>query len=428
MPRFPHAIILPGVIALAVFSATSAWCQDPGMALLPDSLMAPGTKVVWVKKMAAYCEGPAVDPSGILYFTEQRSSATQEWPIWKINPSDPADTGTVFLRNSSQANGMNFDRQGRLVAAQYHKLTRFETAGASPGAAAGTVLATSGNGAAFDKANDMSIASNGAIYFTDLGSDIFLIDSTGKLKVAYASAQGANGIELIEEQSLVYVNEGYSNQVMRYHIAADGSLYGPELFVKKNGVDGLTLDEHGNFYIASYTEGVITVYNAAGAKLGAITMTAAGSYDTFPGTEANTSNCAFGGPDNKTLFLTGDGGVYSVRLKVAGRKAPGFQTGILRRAGRGSASGSGQIRVAGISGLGKLNVLRSDRIPGNGSGLRIALIGASDRTLHSWPANFDPVTSVLTVTGAPDTRGPGDSPAFAAWVLLRGMDVLASSH
>jgi gluconolactonase len=341
---------------LIAFAHTTALAQDPGVAVLPDSIMAPGTKITWVKKMVAYCEGPAVDGAGMLFFTQQRSRSTQEWPIWKINPSDPTDTGAIFLANSTQANGMNFDSHGRLMAAQNGKVTRYEANGAA------TVVATSGQGASFGLANDLSIAANGSFYFTDLNTSIFFVDSTGKLKVAYANAQGANGVELVAEKSLVYINEGFSNLVRRYHIGADGSLSNPETYVQQTGPDGLTIDAHGNFYVVSYTLGTINVFNAAGQKLGMITMTAKGSYDTFPGTEANCSNVAFGGPDNQTLFITGDGGVYSIQLKIPGRRSPGFPTALRNR--------SGEARIAP-----KGNPLRANR-----AGLRGPLIGLGSGT------------------------------------------------
>jgi hypothetical protein len=48
----------------------------------------------------------------------------------------------------------------------------------------------------------------------------------------------------------------------------------------------------------------------------------------------NTSNCHFGGPDRKTLFITGDGGLYKVQLKIAGRVRPGAPTGVRLSKGR----------------------------------------------------------------------------------------------
>ena len=36
------------------------------------------------------------------------------------------------------------------------------------------------------------------------------------------------------------------------------------------------------------------------------------------GKQGNADNCVFGGPDMKTLFITGDGGLFSIRLKIPG--------------------------------------------------------------------------------------------------------------
>ncbi|MDB5051079.1 MAG: SMP-30/Gluconolaconase/LRE domain protein [Fibrobacteres bacterium] len=421
LPSYPFSARLLAI--LLTLAAAKAHSQDPGTAVLPDSIMDPGTKVNWVKKMVAYCEGPCMAPNGYLYFTEQKSRSTQEWPIWKINPGNPTDTGVVFVRNSSQANGMNFDAQGRLVAAQNGKVTRYDSTGAP------TVLATSGQGASFGLANDLSIHSNGSFYFTDLNTSIFHVDVAGKLTVAYANAQGANGVELVEEKGSVYINEGFSNEVRRYPINPDGSLGAPQHFCDQTGPDGLTLDAHGNFYVASYTLGAINVFNAAGQKLGMITMTAKGNYDTFAGTEANTSNCAFGGPENKTLYISGDGGIYSIRLKIPGRRQPGYPTVANRKTGLAFTLAR-PIRIAGISGAGFLSPVASrmagdEKVWGAGGasptgGLSLSAIDAADRTLAVWSGTLDPVTSVLTASGS------GKVPAgFTAWTLSRGTRILA---
>jgi hypothetical protein len=55
--------------------------------------------------------------------------------------------------------------------------------------------------------------------------------------------------------------------------------------------------------------------------LGSITIKSAGT--DGDGQNGNASNCVFGGSDNKTLFITGDGGAYKIPLKIAGRKRPG---------------------------------------------------------------------------------------------------------
>jgi gluconolactonase len=326
-PQSPRQV-LSLATALLFLGVGQAWSQEPGTATLPDSLMAAGTKVVWVKKLPYYCEGPAVDKDGSLFFDQQMSNNTPEWPIWKINPAIPTDTGSIFLQNSSQANGINFDKEWRMVVCQNKKISRIDNKGVA------TELTTSGNGATFGQANDMGISSTGSMYFTDLGKNVYFMDEQGKVKTVYTNANSANGIEWIEEKSEVYLNQ--STGTTRFHATTDGTLTNPVPIFAVNGTDGLCLDEHGNFYIASYSEGTLYAFNNAGVKLGSIVMNATGIYDARPGKQGNTDNCAFGGPENKTMFITGDGGVYSVKMKIAGRRIPGMATGlILKPAPRG---------------------------------------------------------------------------------------------
>ena len=90
------------------------------------------------------------------------------------------------------------------------------------------------------------------------------------------------------------------------------------VFANIAGPDGITVDKNYNVYIASNSSstGGVYVYDSSGNQLGNILM----RQDNNPG--SNASNCVFGGPDNKTLFITGDSGAYKVQLKVPGRVRP----------------------------------------------------------------------------------------------------------
>jgi gluconolactonase len=203
------------------------------------------------------------------------------------------------------------------VAVQNGRVTRFKADGSVD-----SVLVTSGkNNVTFNQANDLSYLSDGSFYFTDLNSKVFYLAADGTLKVAAEGLSGPNGVQVIEESGFVYVKENLGNKVTRFTRAADGTLSQKQPFVDMAGPDGGDVDAHGNWYIASYTEGNIRVFNAAGGFLGKISVTDV----AFNGGAAtgNTSNCAFGGPENKTLFITGDGGLYAVELKIPGRPRPG---------------------------------------------------------------------------------------------------------
>ena len=67
--------------------------------------------------------------------------------------------------------------------------------------------------------------------------------------------------------------------------------------------DGMKVDEKGNLYV---TSGVVWVFDKAGKHLGNIAI------------PEPPANCAFGGKDNKTLFITARTSVYKVQIKIKG--------------------------------------------------------------------------------------------------------------
>ncbi len=284
---------------------------------LPDSICQLGTSVTWEKRITQYCEGPAYESStGYVYFTEQAGGAN--WPIWRIRPGT-ADTGIRWV-TTRQNNGLEFDPQGRLVAAEDGRIARFTSTGTLDSA-----LVSSGqNGVTFGQANDLSIGSNGAIYFTQNSTQVFYLSPTRQLSTAGTGFSGANGLEWLEEENNVYVNETGGSRVRRFPIQANGSLGTAANFVTVPSPDGGTVDSHGNRYVASYSMGEIRVFNAIGDSLGFIRLRfATGTYDRTAGATGNTDNAVFGGPANTILYMTGDGGLYSVQLRITGRTRPG---------------------------------------------------------------------------------------------------------
>jgi gluconolactonase len=287
---------------------------------LPDSIRAATDTVVWVKKIPAYCEGPVWEAAtGYVYFDRQIGNNAPNWPIWRVKPG--VDTGIIFV-STEQNNGLDFDPQGRLIACQKGRISRYF----SNGTLDSTLVISPASGATlFNQANDLSIGSNGAIYFTDLNTKVFYLSPTRVLSVAATGLSQANGIEWLQEENNVYVNETSGNRVRRFPIRPNDSLGPAASFITSPNPDGGTVDSHGNRYIASYSQGEVRVFNARGDSIGRIALrVASGIYDSVSsagrvGIQGNVDNCVFGGPDLKTLYITGDGGLYSIQLKIPGR-------------------------------------------------------------------------------------------------------------
>lgn len=284
---------------------------------LPTSLADAGTQVVDVHIGLHYSEGPAIDPAGNLFFSENPDQDVG--CIWKITPEG---VKSVYKDPSRGSNGLEFDNQGRLNIAMNDSLLRVETNGQV------TVLHASTGSADIGRVNDLSISSAGAVFFTNLnGNTLFFRNTAGQITTRNFS--GVNGVEWIEEKNFVYVASGGLQKCQVDNTT--GVLSNCVAFVASNNsgaTDGLTTDLNGNVWRANWGEGRIYVNDSTGQQLGYIAIDAAqvSGKRYSNGAGGNASNCHFGGPDLKTLFITGDGGLYKIQLKVAGRRRPAWPT------------------------------------------------------------------------------------------------------
>lgn len=252
-----------------------------------------------------FLEGPRwkTDESA-LYFTDVPISL-----IYRLTL--PASI-TTFRTASGGANGLAFDTQGRLVAAQ-GELRRVARIGANAGA--DTVLADRFQGARLNSPNDLIVRSDGSIYFTDPASapalrelpfnGIFRIAPDGSLFAAAQLGQLTypNGIELSPDESRLYVSDSVG-PVRVWDVAPDGSLSGERVFATPDFGDGMAVDTAGNLYVAASTG--IEVYAPDGSHWGEIPVA------------GTPSNCGFGGADNRTLFITTRKEIYGIDMTIPG--------------------------------------------------------------------------------------------------------------
>ncbi|GHT10374.1 gluconolactonase [Planctomycetales bacterium] len=244
-----------------------------------------------------FTEGPAADAAGNVFFVDDAKSKIYRWDVAEQKLS-------VFVENSKHANGMYFDKNGDLIVCEgetgcvvsYNK------------AAQRSVIAATFNGKRFNKPNDLWIAPDGAIYFTDPvygaeykvvqdGEYVYRIAPDRKtVSVVITDLKKPNGIVGTHDGKTLYVNDNGNRKVWRYTISADGSLADKTLFCNA-GYDGMTLDENGNVYV---TDKEIIVYRPSGEEIRRIEC------------PQQPANVCFGGKDRKTLFITARTGFYCV--------------------------------------------------------------------------------------------------------------------
>jgi len=180
--------------------------------------------------------------------------------------------------------------------------------------------------------NDLSLSAGGAMYFTNhSGGSVFYRDAEGTVS-EFTGFNVPNGIEWVEEISIVYVCLSDEQKVFVYDTGPDGSLTNGREFAFLNRPDGITLDKEGNVYVANIRDHEVVVFDSLGTRLGNILVD-----------ETRISNCAFGGPENKTLYMTGGSGVYKVKLEIAGRTFPA--------AAAVEFSGKGMRGFTGVAGI-----------------------------------------------------------------------------
>ena len=229
-------------------------------------------------------EGPVYNRRGYLLFSDIRNARIHKWEKGELS---------VFREYSNRANGLTFDHQGRLLAAEGGgRVTRTEKHGSI------TVLAEAG----LQGPNDIVYAIDGSIYFTDLPKGrVYQITRQGQVRVV-AETAGPNGVALSPNQQHLYVADYKVGGVKIHAIEADGSLRPGKEFARLT-VDGLKTDEAGNVWMAS-VDG-IEVYNVHGEPLGKIA------------TPERPTNCGFSGG---TLYITTPGSVYRIQTKVFGTR------------------------------------------------------------------------------------------------------------
>jgi len=245
-----------------------------------------------------------------------------EGPVWLpgeglVFSDIPADTiyrpdKTVFRQPSGKSNGLAVDAQGRLLACEHwnRRVTRTETDGTV------TVLADSYLGRKFNSPNDLVVRSDGAVFFTDppYGLDkrerelpfhgVYVLLPDGELKLLSVYFKRPNGLALSPDEQTLCIGDSEAGFIQMFGVAADATLSNSRLLDEGVGPDGMAMDEDGRLWTTA-RDG-IRVYGPDGALAQTI---------SFP---ERPANCAFGGEDGKTLYVTARHGLYRVRCTVAG--------------------------------------------------------------------------------------------------------------
>jgi gluconolactonase len=245
-------------------------------------------------------EGPAVDSSGNVLACNFERGGT----IGKVSADGKA---TLFaeMPAGGRSAGLHFDRAGFLIVLDHvnHLVYRADPASGK----FLEVLTTDWTGPAFRQPNDLAIASDDAIYFTDpdwsssTGGRVFVITFGPKRRTLLVADQLStpNGVSVSPDGRTVYVAQSRVHNVLVFNRQPDGTLRNQRVFFNTAEVapaalpDGVRCDSDGNVYVALHGAGRILGLDKTGPLLP----------DQIYTTGSKPTNIAIS-PDGRTMFIT----------------------------------------------------------------------------------------------------------------------------
>ena len=264
----------------------------------------------------AFTEGPICHPhEQHLTFSDIPSNRMHRW--------SESSGVSVYREPSNMSNGNTYDGSGCILSCEHatSRVTREESDGSL------TVIASHYQGKALNSPNDIVVANDGDIYFTDptYGREdhtgivreteldfqgLYRVDAaTGELELLASDFQQPNGLAFTPDQQELYVADTPRMHIRKFQIDKNGTLSGGDVFAESTGngagaPDGLKAASTGHVFCAG--PGGVHVYAADGACLGVIQ------------TPAFCANFTWGGDDLKSFFLTSSNHLYRTQVKVAG--------------------------------------------------------------------------------------------------------------
>ena len=264
-----------------------------------------------------FTEGPVWDEKNQrLLFSDIPANTIYSW--------SESDGLEIYRQPSGFANGLTYDSAENLIACEHQ--TRAITLDKGDGNA--VVLADKYDGKKLNSPNDVIVANDGSILFTDpiyglrAGSGgpakqelpfqgVYRFSPhDDQLTLLTDSFERPNGLAFSLDQKRVFIADTVRQHIRVFSINSDWELLGGEIWAElvdndfTGRPDGMKLDKSGNLF--STGAGGIWVFNPAAELIGRIFL------------PDKTSNLNWGDADRKTLYITSSTKVYRIRMETSG--------------------------------------------------------------------------------------------------------------
>lgn len=246
-------------------------------------------------RLDGFLEGPSFDREGNLYVVDipfgrifRLPAGTTDWELVADYDGEP--------------NGLKIHRDGTIYIADYlNGILKLD-----PATGEVTPHRTRVRMEGFKGCNDLVFAKDGTLYFTDQGltglhdptGRVYRLNGDGQLECMIDTVPSPNGLVPDLKEGLLYIAVTRANAVWRMPLPKDGGTFKVGLFVQLSGglggPDGMALDAEGNLAVCHAGMGAVWLFSRLGEPL----------YRVRSCEGLATTNCAYGGPENRHLYIT----------------------------------------------------------------------------------------------------------------------------
>lgn len=243
----------------------------------------------------SFIEGPSFDREGNLYVCDIPYGR-----ILKVSPDGSA--WTVVTEYDGWPNGLVIDRDGTILIADHKRgLMRLDPTTGEVTTILGHVRREGLKGL-----NDLTMASNGDLYFTDQGQTglqdatgrVYRMKANGHIDLLIDTVPSPNGLCLTPDEKFLLLAVTRANQIWRLPLHPDGTTSKVAAFIQLSGglagPDGLAMNESGGLAVAHCGLGAVWIFDRLGQPRFRV--------NSCEGLA--TTNIAYGGPDRRSLFIT----------------------------------------------------------------------------------------------------------------------------
>jgi gluconolactonase len=233
---------------------------------------------------------------------------------------------TPFRSPADNANGNTRDRQGRLVSCEHltRRVTRTEHDGSI------TVLIDRFDGKPLNAPNDVVVASDGSVWFTDPGYGILsdyegrraalelptavyrLDPEGGRAEPVVQDLERPNGLCFAPGETRLYVVDSGSPRTIHVYDVAEGRVGEGRRFadMRPGSSDGIRCDSEGNLWAAAGGGGDgydgVHVFAPDGTLIGQVLL------------PESCANLCFGGVAGNRLFMAASRSIYALYVNATG--------------------------------------------------------------------------------------------------------------